>query len=282
MADAEGGEVGHRLGRGPEAVVRRQLPAVGGDELSHLGTARQEHDRAPFSGDGVAGLVRGLATRRRPSPGGGVDVDLPRLAPRAGGSVNGIGSWWPLSRSRKRSSTIRSPRRSVPTSSPLRKAPTQRACGSCHCSSVISVPSGSNQAMSGSAGPPPGTRIVRPWKNRRRRNVGCVAPERDERATVKVSRSSSSVRPVDPGDLVVLAVGVVVAAAACGRARRRAAASARPGSATAWPGSCAAAGPGSASTSGSSVGPSTPQFQLRLCVSPSSPPSPLASLCFSL
>ena len=37
----------------------------------------------------------------------------------------------------------------------------------------------------------------------------------------------------------------------------------------------------SRSTSGSSVGPSTPQFQERLCDSPSRPPSPLASLCFA-
>src|SRR5690606_3955305 len=35
-------------------------------------------------------------------------------------------------------------------------------------------------------------------------------------------------------------------------------------------------------TSGSSVGPSTPQFQDRLWLSPSLLSSPLASLCFSL
>ena len=38
----------------------------------------------------------------------------------------------------------------------------------------------------------------------------------------------------------------------------------------------------SALIAGSSVSPSTPQFQERLWLSPSLPPSPLASLCFSL
>ena len=38
----------------------------------------------------------------------------------------------------------------------------------------------------------------------------------------------------------------------------------------------------SASMAGSSVGPSTPQFQLRLSSAPSRLSSPLASLCFSL
>ena len=36
------------------------------------------------------------------------------------------------------------------------------------------------------------------------------------------------------------------------------------------------------STAGSSVGPSTPQFQLRLSLAPSRLSSPFASLCFSL
>ena len=40
--------------------------------------------------------------------------------------------------------------------------------------------------------------------------------------------------------------------------------------------------PRSARMSGSSVGPSTPQFQDRLKLSPSWLPSPLASLCFWL
>ena len=70
--------------------------------------------------------------------------------------------------------------------------------------------------------------------------------------------------------------------AGCGRARRRARSSARPGRAAAWRGSCAAGAPRSALIAGSSVGPSTPQFQDRLWLSPSLLPSPLASLCFSL
>ena len=66
---------------------------------------------------------------------------------------------------------------------------------------------------------------------------------------------------------------------ACGRSRRRRAASACPGRGTAWPGSCAAGAPRRALTSGSSVSPSTPQFQERLSSVPSRLPSWLASLC---
>ncbi len=54
-------------------------------------------------------------------------------------------------------------------------------------------------------------RIGRPWNHRRRRKTGC-AWRRAMSPAVKASRSSSASRPVEPGDLVVLAVGVVVAA----------------------------------------------------------------------
>ena len=68
--------------------------------------------------------------------------------------------------------------------------------------------------------------------------------------------------PVDPGDLVVLAVGVVVAALRCGRVRRRRPASACPVRAAGWPAARAAGGPRSALIAGSVVAPSTPQLTL--------------------
>ena len=72
------------------------------------------------------------------------------------------------------------------------------------------------------------------------------------------------VLPVEPGDLVVLAVGVVVAAAGCGRARRRRSASARRSTAAAWPAGCAPAAPAAPAPPGRRSAPSTPQFQERL------------------
>jgi hypothetical protein len=85
-------------------------------------------------------------------------------------------------------------------------------------------------------------------------------------------------RPVHPGDLVVLAVGVVVAAwlwpSSCPRP-----AWACPGPAARWPAGRAAGAARRESTPGSSVGPSQPQFQLRLWPWPSRLPSWLASLC---
>ena len=86
-------------------------------------------------------------------------------------------------------------------------------------------------------------RIGRPWNQCRRRNTGwsrrSAITRRDEVVQGLVDRV-----PVEPRDLVVLAVGVVVAALACGRSRRRRAASARPARATGSRGSCAVAGAG--------------------------------------
>ena len=118
---------------------------------------------------------------------------------------------------------------------------TRRACGAnplCQSSSVISLAVRLEPAdvadvrCRGPGGP---------WNQRRRRKTGCSLAELDHAARRTRSSPSSDVLPVEPGDLVVLAVGVVVAAAACGRSRRRRAASARPARGTASSGSCAAA-----------------------------------------
>jgi hypothetical protein len=84
-------------------------------------------------------------------------------------------------------------------------------------------------------------------------------------------------RPVDPGDGVVLAVGVVVAALAvaefvAGGQHRRALRQQHGGQQRALQAGAALR------TSGSVVGPSQPQFQLRLWPWPSRLSSPLASL----
>ena len=64
--------------------------------------------------------------------------------------------------------------------------------------------------------------------------------------------------------------------AACGPARPRRGAWARPARGTAWSGGCVAGGGAARRSPASSVGPSTPQFQERLSVSPSRSASPLA------
>ena len=88
--------------------------------------------------------------------------------------------------------------------------------------------------------------------------------------------------PVEPRDLVVLAVGVVVAALGAAELvaaeqHRHALRQQQRGRA-----GCAAGGRAGRAIAGSSVGPSTPQFHERLCDSPSRLSSPLASLCLSL
>ena len=119
------------------------------------------------------------------------------------------------------------------------------------------------------------------------RNVGPAedrvgAAERDEAAGERVQLARPLVElPVDPAELVVLAVGVVVAVLgaadlvaghqhrhAVGEEQRRE--------------EVARCRSRSAFTAGSSVSPSTPQFQERLSVVPSWLSSRFASLCRSL
>ncbi len=81
------------------------------------------------------------------------------------GKVKGIvRSWSALNRIRIVSPLISSPSSSTSMLSPNSTTPKQRTCGAFHCSSVISVPSGFNHAMSGASAPP----IARSEKNLRR------------------------------------------------------------------------------------------------------------------
>src|SRR5215218_9967800 len=141
-------------------------------------------------------------------------------------------------------------------------------------------PVGVNQAMSPSSLSPPWLAV--PAKKRRRRNTGCSL-RRCTRRRVNSSRPSWSFSSsqftqdvslswqytlllpcwLRPSSSPCASIGTpcesssVVRTLRCWRRRR-------------------------ALTSGSSVGPSTPQFHDRLWLSPSLPPSPFSSLCFSL
>ena len=116
------------------------------------------------------------------------------------------------------------------------------------------------------------------------RNVSRRSQSRERRRSISscTKRNRPRVRlgkaPVEPGDLVVLAIGVVVAALraaelVAGQQHRHALRQEQRREQVARPGARAAR-----STPGSSVGPSTPQFQLRLWAWPSAPFSRLASL----
>ena len=144
---------------------------------------------------------------------------------------------------------------------------------------VIARPSGRNHQMSGA----PESSCSFPVRNVGRRKIGCSRRMRDRRAgRRRGSRAPLVEVPVEPAELVVLAVGVVVAALRPPRSRRRPAASARRGRGAASRGSSAICRSRSAFTTGSSVSPSTPQFQERLSVVPSRLSSRFASLCRSL
>ena len=93
--------------------------------------------------------------------------------------------------------------------SPLRNTPRSDVAPRASPRRSSRAPSGVNQPMSSTSDPWMG----RPWKKRRRRNTGWSRRssisrlgEREQRLVVGVEL------PVEPGDLVVLAVGVVVAA----------------------------------------------------------------------
>jgi hypothetical protein len=105
--------------------------------------------------------------------------------------------------------------------------------------------------------------------------VSQAAEPRDELDQLCVGR-----RPVDPADRIVLEVGVVVAARRAAELvaaeQQRYALGEQESREQIAPRALA-----SASTAGSSVGPSTPQFQLRLSSDPSRLPPSLASLCLA-
>ena len=178
--------------------------------------------------------------RRRP---GVEDADVGRPGSSSGGqSSSGWSPWWALNSTRKESSVHRlavgtrivdararraAPRRPERTRSPSRR-PASR-----------SVRSDPGQVADRADRRPvvrPAPRMSRPVNHRRRWNTGCSAPEGDQPRRVN-SRGPGASRPgapVDPGQLVVLAVGVVVARLRPRRSRRRRAASGRPGRGAGW------------------------------------------------
>ena len=125
-------------------------------------------------------------------------------------------------------------------------------------SSVISLPRGSNQVRSFTSAP----RMARPWKKVRRRKTGCRRC-RSRTWRVKARRScwARGEAPVEPAQLVVLAVGVVVSPARhlVAHADHRHALREEQGGEE-----VAHLARAEGEDGGSSVGPSTPQFQLRL------------------
>ena len=196
----------------------------------------------------------------------------------AAGIVKPSGSWCALKSSRKLSSCTGRPSSSSSRSaSPFRNTANDFVCVCCQSSSTISWPSGLNQAMS----PTPAPRTGRPLNHPRRRNAGCPAC-RWMRRRVNCEQLLVDVVPVEPRDLVVLAVGVVVPAlraadlVAAEQHRNALREEQRRQDVALLPRSQ------STLTAASSVGPSAPQFHDRLWLSPSLPFSPFASLCFSL
>ena len=148
-------------------------------------------------------------------------------------------------------------------------------------SGVISWPSGRSQATSFVPASLPGSR--------RRRSDVCARP--DWRVPDRETRRGESEQltprlveiPIDPGQLVVLAVGVVVAAAACARISSPARAWARPARTPASRGSCVACWRVAQSIDrlGSVVAFDAP-VAAPVVVVPSRLSSPLASLCLLL
>src|SRR5262250_1713900 len=195
------------------------------------------------------------------------------------GTMKGTASWWALRRRRKVSPTIGWPPQSISLmASPASRRPRQRVKPLCHSSSVISLPSGLNQERSLTAEP----WMRRPWKKRRRWNTGLSRRSRMRR------RVKSSWRPAERArgqwcqdsslswQYALLLPCWVRMASSPARSmgmpweRRRVARKLR-----IWRSR-------RAFTTGSSMGPSAPQFHEALSSVPSRLSSPLASLCFPL
>src|ERR1700757_2273559 len=190
-------------------------------------------------------------------------------------------SWsWALKHNRNESSTTRSPRAfGASMASPLRNTATHLSKAAPQSSCVISWPPGVNQAISRTSSP---LRIGSPSKNRRRRNTGCLlrkvvtlranASRSEFLSTNDQSIQDNSeswqytlllpfwVRPNSSPCVIIGVPWLTIRVAQKLRIWRER----------------------NSRTSGSSVAPSTPQFQDRLWLSPSRLSSPLASLCFWL
>src|ERR1700712_292330 len=162
---------------------------------------------------------------------------------------------------------------------PLRKTPSDCAQPASQSSALMTSPVGVSQTMSSR---PPEPAIGRPWKYRRRWKIGCsrrslvsvaVKPYRKEfsrtslQSTHEISLSWQYALLLPPWVRPISSPATSIGTP-CDRnsvvRKLRFCCSRR------------------ATTSRSSVGPSTPQFQDRFVLSPSRLSSPVASLCLSL
>ena len=232
----------------------------------------QEQSERPPTGCPRPRRPRRVGLQRRL---GGREPTAQRSPKRRLGSVKVTSSWWALKSSRNESSGIRRPSRrarrllAVEEQAELRR-PIPVALG--HAG-----PSGRNHQASGS----PVLDLVGALEELAAANTGW-----SRRSPISVRMNScssrcSSSRPQSNHETRCPGTRRCCCRAGCGRTRRRRAASACPGRGTAWRGS-SAAGARAARISGSSVGPSTPQFHERLSSVPSWLSSRLASLCLSL
>ncbi len=257
VADAEVGQVAATRGGVVEAEPGVELEPVGGERRGHGGAVPVNRRRGAGAGPGSSGRparprpTRVLVAARRAgrswcrgrrcqrSPHGPLSRPLRRLGRALNSTRNvsstmrsprGPGDGDGLAVEEHADAGLASPRPSRPRSSRCPRARTRR------CRRVAAA-------------------IGRPWNQRRRRNTGWSRRKRDERGGELEERRRRSSVPVEPGDLVVLAVGVVVAVLGAADLVAAAAASARPGTGTAWPGGCAAGGPAGRGPRGRRSGP---------------------------
>src|SRR5215211_3226476 len=125
----------------------------------------------------------------------------------SGGRQKSTGSTWPLSSRKRSSSTRRLPSASTSVNAlPPRRMAIARAHPSSHSSSVIGCPSGRNQARSSTDEP----RILRP-EEAGAAETGMGVAQRDQVASELEEGTRTPIEvPVDPADLIVLGVDVVV------------------------------------------------------------------------
>src|SRR4029453_10069428 len=231
---------------------------------------------------GTQTLLPASTTDGRSGDGSAVSMTFSHFSPySAGGVANSMGASCALKKSRNELSTWRWPywpRSRMP--SPLTNRAPARPKSLPQASPAICRPSGVNHSRSGSGSPPPRAVTGRPVKNRRRWNTWWRW-----RNAVSLRENSSSVSSafsqsiqliglswqyallfppwVRPSSSPCEIIGTPWLSSSVARKLRR------------WRAR-------RASTALSSVGPSTPQFQDRLWLSPSRFSSPLASLCLSL
>ena len=217
VAQALGVDVHEGEGRGVRQLRAAQDVAdevAGEDRRAGADEARSRIRRAAAASSTARARAprraRASAARRARAPGRRCRARAPTRPPkRRAGSVKVMSSWWALKSSRKESSSIGSPRgvRSA-ISWPLRKTPRTWADGCCQSRWVMRRPSGRNHQTSGRPEPS----LSRPARNLPRRKTGWALRSSIRRlVNSRCSPCALAQPPLVPGELVVLAPGVVVA-----------------------------------------------------------------------